>query len=270
MNVYCIQMTSGKSIEGNLSQAKRLIQTAVDRGADVIVTPENVDAMVDGPEPIRRAAYEETNHPSLIFFQELCVTLSKWILIGSLSVKSDEKIVKRSYLLDPSGRIAAFYDKIHMFDVTLSAYETYKESAVYHPGNAVAIGKTPWGTIGLTICYDLRFGALYRALGQAGVIMITVPAAFTKITGQAHWETLIRARAIENGCYIAAPAQCGVHENGRQTYGHSLIVDPWGEILAQGGDSPGIIGAAVERERVEETRARIPSLQHDRSFTLKQ
>ena len=268
MRVYCLQMTSGKNIQANLAEVDRLARAAATEGADFIATPENVDAMVEESEEI---AYEESSHPSLLFFQDLSLTLGKWFLIGSLAVRlSERKVVKRSYLLDPKGRIQSFYDKIHMFDVTLSTGEVYRESGTFHAGRDAVIGQTPWGKVGLTICYDIRFGGLYRTLGQAGAMMITVPAAFTKVTGQAHWHTLIRARAIENGCYIVAPAQCGVHENGRQTYGHSLIVDPWGRVLAEGGETPDIIGADLEKERVEEVRAQIPSLESDRSFTLKQ
>jgi predicted amidohydrolase len=190
-----------------------------------------------------------------------------WLLIGSLAIKvSDTKTANRSFLIDPKGRIAARYNKIHLFDVDLPSGETYRESNTVAGGGRAVLADLPWGKIGLTICYDLRFPQLYRALAQKGAFLLTVPSAFTETTGKAHWHVLLRARAIENGAFVIAPAQGGIHANGRATYGHSLIVAPWGEILAEAGTEPGIIVADIDPARVADARGRVPNLRHDRPF----
>jgi predicted amidohydrolase len=201
--------------------------------------------------------------------RELARKLGIFIHVGSLAIKlAPEKAANRSYLIAPSGEIAARYDKIHLFDVDLAGGESYRESRNYRPGEQAVLCDLPWGRLGLTVCYDLRFPALYRALAEAGAIMLAIPSAFTQQTGEAHWHVLNRARAIENGCFVFAAAQGGKHENGRETYGHSLIVDPWGRILAEGGAEPGVVIAEIDLADVAKARARIPSLQHGRRFEI--
>ena len=192
----------------------------------------------------------------------------RWaILLGSIAVKLDNgKVHNRSYLLNGSGETAATYNKIHLFDVELKAGESYRESATVEPGTQAVVANTPWGGLGLTVCYDVRFGYLYRELAQAGADFLTVPAVFTRTTGRAHWHVLLRARAIETGCYVFAPGQCGVRPWGRATYGHSLIVDPWGKVLADGGEGPGFVTAQIDPARVAKARGMIPSLNHDSDF----
>jgi predicted amidohydrolase len=189
--------------------------------------------------------------------------------VGSLAVKldSNDKVANRSFLLDAVGNIVASYDKIHMFDVQLPSGETYRESATFKPGETAVVAPTPWGQLGMSVCYDVRFAVLYRALAQAGASILTVPAAFTRTTGKAHWHILLRARAIETGCFVVAAAQCGTHAEGRQTFGHSLIVDPWGEVLADGGEEVGVTLARIDTARVAEVRGMVPALSHDRVFS---
>ncbi len=187
--------------------------------------------------------------------------------MGSLAIRLEaERLANRSYLIDPHGRVAASYDKIHMFDVQLSEREGYRESSTFRPGARAVVAETPLGPIGLTVCYDLRFPYLYRALAHAGAKILTIPSAFTRVTGEAHWHVLLRARAIEAGAYVIAPAQCGAHAGGRRTYGHSLIVAPWGEVLADGGAEPGFVIAEIDLAAVAEARRRVPSLDHDRAY----
>ena len=199
----------------------------------------------------------------------LAKDLGIWLSVGSLAIKvAADKVANRSFLMGPDGRIHARYDKIHMFDVELPNGETYEESRNYRPGGEAVVADTPFGRLGLTICYDLRFPHLYRALAKAGASYLTVPSAFTQVTGEAHWHVLLRARAIETGCFVFAAAQSGTHENGRKTFGHSLIVGPWGEVLADGGTQTGVVTADIDPARVSEARGRIPALQHDRDFGL--
>ena len=231
------------------------------------MTPENTTLI----EPNRGRQLAKTPaeeaHPGVPHFAALAKELGIWLLIGSMPVRADEKrIANRSFLFDPKGAIVARYDKIHMFDVDLPNGETYRESNGVRPGGQGVVAQTPWGAIGLTICYDVRFAYLHRALAQAGAVMLTVPAAFTVPTGQAHWHVLLRARAIETGCFVFAPAQTGEHAEGRLTYGHSLIVAPWGEVLADAGDKPGYIVADIDLERVQKARSMVPALRHDREF----
>jgi predicted amidohydrolase len=212
-------------------------------------------------------AQPEASHPALAGFREAAAKAGAWLLIGSIGVKVEgERLANRSYLIDNSGTVVAKYDKIHMFDVDLAGGESYRESATFRPGDRAVLAETPWGLLGMTICYDLRFPHLYRALAQAGAQFISIPAAFTRPTGSAHWHVLMRARAIETGCFVIAPAQCGEHAQGRKTYGHSLIVAPWGEVLADGGDDVGIVSAQIDTAKIGEVRRMVPSLQHDRPY----
>jgi deaminated glutathione amidase len=265
--VACIQTSSTRDVAENIASVSGLIARARADGAELICTPENV-AMI---EPNRAARFEkaepEGSHPALAAFREVAAKTGAWVLAGSLAVKIDgDRLANRSYLIDPGGRVAASYDKIHMFDVDLESGESYRESATFRPGDRAVLVDTPWGPLGMTVCYDLRFPHLYRALAQAGALYITIPSAFTRPTGRAHWHVLQRARAIETGCYLFAPAQCGEHAEGRKTYGHSLIVAPWGEVLVDGGEEVGIVSAEIDPAKIDEARRMVPSLQHDRPF----
>jgi predicted amidohydrolase len=263
----CVQLRSSDDVDENIAAASALIREAKAAGADFIATPENTTLMApDGGAKLERS-FSEDRDPALPAFRALAEELNVWLLIGSLAIKvSETKTANRSYLIDPRGRIAAQYDKIHLFDVDLPSGEKYRESNTVAGGNRAVLADSPWGKIGLTICYDLRFPQLYRALSQAGAFMLTVPSAFTETTGRAHWHTLLRARAIENGAFVIAPAQGGHHANGRKTYGHSLMIAPWGEVLAEGGVDPGVIWADIDPALSADARARVPNLQHDRAI----
>ncbi len=264
-----VQMRTGLLPADNLVQAMRLIRQAKDKGADYVLTPEVSNVMQENRKALFDLLASEDDDLSLKAFRELALELKIYLHIGSLALKaSPERACNRSFLIGPDGEIIARYDKIHMFDIDLGNGESYRESANYQPGENAVIADLPWGRIGLTICYDLRFPDLYRALAEAGASFITVPAAFTKKTGEAHWHALLRARAIENGCYIFAAAQGGTHENKRETFGHSLIVDPWGTIIAEGGVEPGVTLAQIDPAKVASVRKSIPSLQHGRRFTV--
>jgi len=267
--VGLVQMRAGLAPAANLETAVALIEQAKAAGADYALTPEMTNVMDIKRERLFATMVAEEEDPCLARLCELARKLGIYVHIGSLAIKiSAERAVNRSFLIDPSGEIVARYDKIHMFDVDLAGGESYRESRNFRPGENAVVTDLPWGRLGLTICYDLRFPALYRALAEAGSLFITVPAAFTRQTGEAHWHVLIRARAIENGSFVLAAAQGGLHENGRETFGHSLIVDPWGRILAEGGTEPGIIMAKLDPAEVVAARSRIPSLQHGRRFEL--
>ncbi len=264
----CVQMRSTDDPAQNVAAASVLIREAAGQGASFVATPENTTLMApDGGAKFEKSFTQESD-PALPAFRALAEDLGIWLLIGSLAIKVDDprKTANRSFLIDPKGQIAAQYDKIHLFDVDLPSGEKYRESNTVAGGHRAVLADTPWGKMGLTICYDLRFPQLYRGLAQAGAFLLTVPSAFTETTGKAHWHTLLRARAIENGAFVVAPAQGGLHANGRRTYGHSLIVAPWGEVLAEAGTEPGIIVAEIDPERVSDARARVPSLRHDRPF----
>ena len=260
-----VQMRSTRSVEENVAAASELIREAASAGADFIATPEMTPLMESERARLDTATYPDDGaHPTIAAFQTLASEIGRWLLLGSLAVKTDEgRLANRSILFAPDGGIAARYDKIHMFDVTVSDTERYQESRNFRPGEAPALARLPWGVLGLSVCYDLRFPYLYRALAKAGAEFLAVPSAFTKVTGQAHWHVLLRARAIETGCYVFAPAQGGRHENGRETYGHSLIVDPWGRVIAEAGEEPAIAMAKIDPEEVVKARARIPALTHD-------
>jgi len=270
LTVACIQVNAGTDYDTNLNATGALIRQAHGDGAAFIATPENVSLLVLGRKKVLANALPEESHPALPFFRDIAAELGIWLLVGSLAIKLDEETVaNRSYLLDDGGRIVSRYDKIHMFDVDLEGGESYRESAIYQPGNRAVTVQTPWTQVGMTICYDVRFAYLYRALAQAGAEILTVPAAFTVPTGTAHWHVLLRARAIETGCFVLAPAQCGEHDEGRRTYGHSLIIDPWGQVLAEAsGDQPGVISATLDLDRVQACRAMVPALTHDRRFEM--
>ena len=264
----CVQTNSGREIAPNIEAVTKLVRQAGEAGADFITLPENVSMVEPRGRLIREKARPADAHPALEAFQALAREVDAWLLVGSLTVKLPaDKVANRSYLLDSSGAIVAWYDKIHMFDVDLPGGESYRESAIFEPGGRAVVAATPWGVLGMTVCYDLRFAALYRVLAKAGARFLTVPSAFTRVTGEAHWHVLLRTRAIENGCYVIAPAQCGEHAEGRQTFGHSLIIDPWGEVLADGGTEVGIITAEIDPAKVDDARRMIPSLGHDRPFT---
>jgi predicted amidohydrolase len=267
--VGLVQMRSGLDPAANLDMATRLIGEAKAGGADYVQTPEMTNIMELKRERLFASIVAEEVDPSLAAFQELARQLAIYLHVGSLAIKlPGERAANRSYLIDRHGKIVARYDKIHMFDVDLANGESYRESRNFRPGELAVATDLPWGRLGLTICYDLRFPALYRALAEAGSSMLAIPAAFTRQTGEAHWHVLVRARAIENGSFVLAAAQGGRHENGRDTYGHSLIVDPWGRILAEGGTEPGVVLAEIDPTQVAAARGRVPSLQHGRRFEV--
>jgi predicted amidohydrolase len=264
-----IQMQSGLQPGANIDGAVRYIGDAKSAGAEYVLTPEMTNILAANREQLFATIVDEESDASLATFREIARKLEIYIHIGSLALKiSPDRAANRSFLIDPKGDILARYDKIHMFDVDLADGESYRESRNYRPGELAVLADLPWGRLGLTVCYDLRFPALYRALAEAGATMLAIPSAFTKQTGEAHWHILIRSRAIENGCFVFAAAQAGRHESGRETFGHSLIVDPWGRIIAEGGTEPGVIMAEVNPAEVANARRRIPSLQHGRRFEI--
>ena len=264
-----IQMRSGLQPGANIDAAVRYIGDAKSAGAEYVLTPEMTNILAANREQLFAVAVEEEADASLATLREVARKFGIYVHIGSLAIRiSPDRAANRSFLVDPKGDILARYDKIHMFDVDLAGGESYRESRNYRPGELAVLADLPWGRLGLTVCYDLRFPALYRALAEAGATMLAIPSAFTKQTGEAHWHVLIRSRAIENGCFVFAAAQGGRHENGRDTFGHSLIIDPWGRIIAEGGTEPGVIVAEINPAEVANARARIPSLQHGRRFEI--
>jgi predicted amidohydrolase len=267
--VGLVQLRSGLDPAVNLTAAAKLIEEAKAGGADYVLTPEMTNILAVKREQLIGAIRAEEDDPSLAAFRTLARKLAIHLHVGSLAIKlPGERAANRSLVIDRDGEIVARYDKIHMFDVDLPGGESYRESRSYRPGELAVSADLPWGRLGLTICYDLRFPALYRALAESGASYLAIPSAFTRVTGEAHWHVLLRARAIENGCYVFAAAQGGAHENGRETFGHSLVVDPWGRILAEGGVEPGIVLAEIDPAAVAAARGRIPSLQHGRRFEV--
>ncbi len=251
----------------NIAAARDLILDARDGGADLIALPEMVAMIEPDRERLAATAPEEADHPALAAFRALALETGAWILGGSIAVRAgDRRLANRSLLIDADGDIAGRYDKIHMFDVDLPGGETYRESDTYRPGARTCVAETPWGGLGMTVCYDVRFPELYRTLAQAGADYIAVPSAFTRQTGRAHWSVLLRARAIENGAYVFAPAQCGEHGGGRRTYGHTMIVDPWGTVLAEAGTDVGVTFADIDPAKVVDARRAIPSLSQDAAY----
>jgi predicted amidohydrolase len=267
--VGLIQMRSDRSPLANIDAATKLIGEAKAAGADYVQTPEMTNIMEVKRESLFGTITAEDADPSLAAFREVARSQKLWLHVGSLAIKLlPDKAANRSFLIDPQGEIAARYDKIHMFDVDLAGGESYRESRSYRAGDAAVAIDLPWGRLGLTICYDLRFPALYRALAEAGCSFLAIPSAFTRQTGEAHWHVLMRARAIENTCYVLAAAQGGRHENGRETFGHSLVIDPWGRVIAEGGIEPGVVMAEIALADITAARSRIPSLQHGRRFEV--
>jgi len=267
--VALLQMRSGLEPAANLKAILTGIDEAKRGGADYVQTPEMTNILSPRREQLFTKIVGEEHDASLATLREVARKLSIYIHIGSLAIKaSPEKAANRSFLIDRKGDIIARYDKIHMFDVDLAGGESYRESNTYRPGELAVVADLPWGRLGLTVCYDLRFPALYRALAEAGASFLAIPSAFTKQTGEAHWHVLMRARAIETGCYVLAAAQGGKHENGRETFGHSLVVDPWGKVIAEGGTEPGVIFVDIDPAQVAAARGRIPSLLHGRRFEL--
>ncbi|HTV38789.1 MAG TPA: carbon-nitrogen hydrolase family protein [Xanthobacteraceae bacterium] len=267
--VGLIGMRSGRDPQTNLDAVLAAIDQAKRAGVDYVQTPEMTNILESKRDRLFANIVADENDPTLATLREVARKLSIYVHIGSLAIKaSPDKAVNRSFLIDRKGDIVARYDKIHMFDVDLAGGESYRESNTYRAGDLAVVADLPWGRLGLTVCYDLRFPALYRALAEAGASFLSIPSAFTQQTGEAHWHVLLRARAIENGCFVFASAQGGKHECGRETFGHSLIIDPWGRILAEGGSEPGVVIAEVDPAEVAAARARIPSLHHGRRFEL--
>lgn len=276
MKVGLVQMTGSDDPGDNLDAARGLIADAVAEGAEFVLTPEVTNCISFSRRHQNMVLRHEPEDPTLAGLQLEARTHRIWLLVGSLALKSDDpqgRFANRSFLIEPSGNIVARYDKIHMFDVDVSETETYRESSGFRPGDRAVLAPTPFGMVGLSICYDIRFPALYRTLAQAGARILTIPAAFSSVTGAAHWHILARARAIETGCFVLAPAQSGHHTaqvgKPRRTFGHSLVVAPWGEVLADGGDDgPCAVVTEIDLGAVDQARARIPSLSHDRPFEM--
>lgn len=264
-----VQLCSGRDVARNVRDASDLIRKAASEGADYIQTPEVTTLMELERARLLAEIQPENSNTSLAAFTELARDLKRWLHIGSMAVKlDDDRFANRSYVINPDGRVVARYDKIHMFDVDLGNGNVYRESESYAPGTHAVLVDLPWGQIGLTICYDLRFPALHRALAKGGAKYLAAPAAFTRITGEAHWHTLLRARAIEAQSFVFAAAQGGLHDNGRETFGHSLIISPWGEILGEAGTDPAVVVADIDLSILDDVRRRVPSLTHDRAFDV--
>lgn len=264
-----VQMRTGRNVIGNIDAAAKLVREAKAAGADYVQTPEQTSLMELDRKSLFAHIVEEEHDQALAAFQELARELEVHLHVGSLAVKvSPEKAANRAFFIDPKGEIVARYDKIHMFDVNLANGESYRESNTYRPGESAVVVPTPFGRIGLSICYDVRFPSLYRALAEAGADAIAVPAAFTQQTGEAHWHLLLRARAVETGCFVLAAAQGGHHENGRDTFGHSIVIDPWGRVIAEAGIEPGVTLADIDLSQVAEARRKIPALEHGRRFEV--
>lgn len=273
MRVALLQLNASDDPIANLAETERLLRQAVLGGAEWVLTPEVTNVVSASRTRQNEVLCVEAEDPTLARMRELAVELGVWLNLGSLALLSgapDGRFCNRQFLIDPDGEVAARYDKIHMFDVELGGTESYRESAGYRPGETAVLAETPWTKVGLTICYDMRFPALYRALAEAGAEVLTAPSAFTVPTGRAHWHVLLRSRAIETGCFVLAAAQTGRHSatrgRVRETYGHSLIVDPWGEVVADGGDGVGVVLADLDLAAVAKARSRVPSLENARSF----
>ncbi|MEH6742388.1 carbon-nitrogen hydrolase family protein [Hyphomonas sp.] len=270
LRVACVQMRSGVEIAPNIAVASDLIRDAAGQGAQLVATPEMTNLLDIRPGKARPKIVPEADDQTLAAMRALATELGIWVLVGSIAVtlEGEDRLANRSVLVAPDGSVRARYDKIHMFDVEVGDGQSYRESRAYRPGERAVLAETEFGKLGMTICYDVRFPHLYRKLAQAGAGILTIPAAFTRVTGEAHWHVLVRARAIETGSFVIAPAQGGQHEDGRETFGHSLIVSPWGEVLAEkADDEPGVILADLDLDAVAKARRRIPSLGNDQSIS---
>ncbi len=273
MRVGLVQLNVSDDPAANLPKTLALVRSAIAGKADFVLTPECTNGLSSSRDHQRSVFYHEADDPTLAALRQTAAESRIWLLIGSLGLKTDDadgRFANRSFLINPDGSIAARYDKIHMFDVNVSDTEIYRESAGYRPGATAVLANTPMGRIGMTVCYDVRFPHLYRRLAQAGAQILTVPAAFNHITGAAHWEILLRARAIETGCFVLAPAQTGFHPEsggkGRTTHGHSIVISPWGDVITDGGDTHGVTFAEIDLDDVTRARNRVPSLVHDRQI----
>jgi len=266
-----VQTTASRSVEANIAAVEALVREAAAAGAHYVQTPEDTNIMEHNGDRLFAALTDEASDPTLARLRAVAAELGIWLHIGSLAIKvAEAKAANRAFVIAPDGSVAARYDKIHLFDVDLVGGESYRESNRIRPGAESVTVDLPWGRLGLAICYDLRFPHLFRALAkEGGAEVLTVPAAFTRPTGEAHWHTLLRARAIETGCWVLAAAQAGLHENGRETYGHSLAIDPWGRVVAEAGIEPGVIFADIDTSEVAAVRGRVPALAHDRPYTLR-
>lgn len=268
LKVACLQFSAAPDVAENLRVLEKMIREAAGRGARLIATPENSCHIRGKSSDKLSSAYSEESHPFIETMSALAKELDIFILIGSISILLGDRLANRSLFFGPSGKIISSYDKIHLFDVDLDKGESYRESDYFKGGDKLALADIDAAKIGLTICYDVRFSYLYRALAKAGAGIIAVPAAFTVPTGEAHWEVLLRARAIETGSFIIAPAQTGEHEGGRKTWGHSMIINPWGKILAEAGTEQEIIYADLDLAEIKKARNSIPALRHDKEFSL--
>jgi deaminated glutathione amidase len=268
LHVACIQMTTVNDMDTNIATVEILVREAASKGATFIATPEN-SFFMRAKDCDDVPLFPMESHRALLHTQKLAKELKIWILIGSIFIPAPqhaEKWYNRSVLINDEGEIVTHYDKIHLFDASFGENKYYRESARIVAGNQVVLADTPWGKMGMTICYDVRFPHLYRDLAKHGVDMLAIPAAFARITGEAHWHILLRARAIENGAFVIAPAQCGIHPGEKQTFGHSLIINPWGEIIAEAADEPCVISAEIDMAMVTKIRTQLPTLLHDKAY----
>jgi predicted amidohydrolase len=267
VRVACLQTNSGNDYAVNLATISAMAREAVAGGAQFLFSGEYALMMDGSGRNMRERAQDSRGEPALSALTALSREIGAWHLVGSLTLMSDDgRMFNRSMLISDQGDVVASYDKIHMFDATLPSGTVIKESGAYRPGERAVVAATPWGALGMSVCYDLRFPQLYRALARGGATMLAIPSSFQRETGKAHWHVLLRARAIENACFVIAPALCGDHPGKRTTYGHSLVIDPWGEVLADGGDAPGVVYADLDPGQVEKVRSLLPSLSHDRAF----
>ena len=270
LRAACVQFTGTPSIDRNIDLVSPMIRAAAAQGAALVCLPEVANLVQRNREAQQTEVRTQAEDPALAAFQDLAAELGVWIHAGSLAIRSRDggKLSNRGFLIGDDGAIRASYDKIHMFDVDLENENDrrYRESDSYRPGERAVLAETPWGGYGMGVCYDMRFPGLFRDLAQAGARILTAPSCFTRPTGAAHWHVLLRARAIENGCFVIAAAQCGDHDDGRSTYGHSLIVDPWGTILADAGTEPGLAIADLDLTRVDAVRGMVPSLWNGRAY----
>lgn len=267
VRVACLQTNTGNDFDANIAMLTAMTREAAAGGAQFILSAEYALMMDGSGRTMREKALAPDGVPALPALTALSRELGVWQLVGSLTLRSDDsRMFNRSLLISANGEVAAAYDKIHMFDATLPSGTVIRESSAYRSGERAVIGETPWGKLGMTVCYDLRFPQLYRALAQRGAVMLAVPSSFQRETGTAHWHVLLRARAIENAAFVLAPALCGDHPGKRTTYGHTLVIDPWGQVLADGGEAPGVVYADLDLGQVEKVRGMLPSLAHDRPF----